>query len=249
MKHKDISLIIVPDIHGRPFWKEIFDYDEEVVFLGDYLDPYISEGIYPWDALDNFTQIIAYAKSHPKVHLLLGNHDLCYSMGRHLCCSRCDNENYDTIRHKFLDEAELFQMAFEHSVNGRRFFISHAGISFRWYEQHRDIFPYSYEETLHADFINGLYQNGCLNGVLGEIGAGRGGNCRYGSMVWADIHEMTDPVQKHCTYTIQIVGHTQVVSGPLNFEQEYNLYDVDSRQCVYIDLEGRLRLLADGKLL
>jgi len=64
---KKADFIIVPDIHGRPFWKEVFDYDAEVVFLGDYLDPYRSEGIYPWDALDNFTQIIAYAKANPKV--------------------------------------------------------------------------------------------------------------------------------------------------------------------------------------
>ncbi|MBQ7489604.1 MAG: hypothetical protein IJT51_03695 [Bacteroidales bacterium] len=64
MKHNPSpTLIIVPDIHGRTFWKKIFDYDSDVVFLGDYLDPYRSEGIYPWDALENFTQIIAYAKA------------------------------------------------------------------------------------------------------------------------------------------------------------------------------------------
>ena len=36
MKHNPSpTLIIVPDIHGRTFWKKIFDYDSEVVFLGD----------------------------------------------------------------------------------------------------------------------------------------------------------------------------------------------------------------------
>lgn len=240
---KKADFIIVPDIHGRPFWKEIFDYDAEVVFLGDYLDPYSSEGLYPWDALDNFTQIIAYAKSNPKVHLLLGNHDLCYSIGRHICNSRCDYENYDTLRGMFRENAELFQLAFDYSVNGKRFFISHAGISFGWYSQHRDIFPYSYEETLRADYINVLYRDGALDGILGEISAERGGRCTYGSMVWADIHEMADPIHKSLTDIIQIVGHTQMASGLLNLEAECHLYDVDARRCVCIDEEGTVREL------
>ena len=240
---KKADFIIVPDIHGRPFWKEIFDYDAEVVFLGDYLDPYSSEGLYPWDALDNFTQIIAYAKSNPKVHLLLGNHDLCYSIGRHICDSRCDYENYDTLRGMFRENAELFQLAFDYSVNGKRFFISHAGISFGWYSQHRDIFPYSYEETLRADYINVLYRDGALDGILGEISAERGGRCTYGSMVWADIHEMADPIHKSLTDIIQIVGHTQMASGLLNLEAECHLYDVDARKCVCIDEEGTAREL------
>lgn len=240
---KKADFIIVPDIHGRPFWKEIFDYDAEVVFLGDYLDPYSSEGLYPWDALDNFTQIIAYAKSNPKVHLLLGNHDLCYSIGRHICNSRCDYENYDTLQGMFRENAELFQLAFDYSVNGKRFFISHAGISFGWYSQHRDIFPYSYEETLRADYINVLYRDGALDGILGEISAERGGRCTYGSMVWADIHEMADPIHKSLTDIIQIVGHTQMASGLLNLEAECHLYDVDARRCVCIDEEGTVREL------
>ena len=34
-------MIIIPDIHGRDFWKEVTAIeDEEFVFLGDYVDPY-----------------------------------------------------------------------------------------------------------------------------------------------------------------------------------------------------------------
>ena len=178
MKQNNASLIVVPDIHGRPFWKSVFDYDSEVVFLGDYLDPYGSEGIYPWDALDNLIQIIAYAKANPKVHLLLGNHDLCYAKGRHICNSRCDYENYDTLRKLFRENENLFTMAYECTVNGRRFFLSHAGLSFGWYTSHPDIFPYSYEETLRAEHINSLYKDGLLDGILSEIGEGRGGRSR-----------------------------------------------------------------------
>ena len=35
------KLIIIPDIHGRPFWRRaVEEYPgEEFIFLGDYLDP------------------------------------------------------------------------------------------------------------------------------------------------------------------------------------------------------------------
>lgn len=36
-------ILIVPDIHGRKFWKEPcsnVDKYEKIIFLGDYLDPY-----------------------------------------------------------------------------------------------------------------------------------------------------------------------------------------------------------------
>ena len=41
------NILIIPDIHGRTFWKECIkcrEYDE-IIFLGDYLDPYSFEGI------------------------------------------------------------------------------------------------------------------------------------------------------------------------------------------------------------
>ena len=40
--------IIIPDIHGRDFWRWVVAHrkeEETVVFLGDYLDPYEDEWI------------------------------------------------------------------------------------------------------------------------------------------------------------------------------------------------------------
>lgn len=37
MKPNNIKLIIVPDVHGRTFWQDVFKFDAEIVFLGDYL--------------------------------------------------------------------------------------------------------------------------------------------------------------------------------------------------------------------
>ena len=88
-----------------------------------------------------------------------------------------------------------------------------------------------------------MFADGALDGILGEISAERGGRCAYGSMVWADIHEMADPIHKSHTDIIQIVGHTQMASGLLNLEAECHLYDVDARRCVCIDEEGTVREL------
>lgn len=56
------KVLIIPDIHGRTFWKEdvtslLADIDSraiDVVFLGDYVDPYPEEGISDEDAVRNF---------------------------------------------------------------------------------------------------------------------------------------------------------------------------------------------------
>lgn len=73
------KILILPDIHGRPFWKKAVEkYKNEVdkiVFLGDYLDPYVWEGITRKNAIRNFEEIIDYKiNNKDKVVLLLGNH-------------------------------------------------------------------------------------------------------------------------------------------------------------------------------
>lgn len=246
MKPENIKLIIVPDIHGRTFWEDVFKFDTEIVFLGDYLDPYPYEEIYPWDALDNFTHILTFAQKNPKVHLLLGNHDLAYAIGPHICRNRMDNVNYEVLRKMFLDHTDLFSMAYGCHINGKNFFISHAGITPGWYEQHLKIFNGSFSDTLNADYINQLYRDGLLNGTLGEISANRGGWARCGSIVWADIHEHMDNQWSHKTDIIQIVGHTQRAVAPLRIKQDYLVYDVDIRQCVYLDTQGNLCSLKTG---
>ena len=42
------TMIIIPDVHGRTFWRQaVNEYlgKEHILFLGDYLDPYAYEGI------------------------------------------------------------------------------------------------------------------------------------------------------------------------------------------------------------
>ena len=53
---------IIPDVHGRTFWRSAVESAPEgtrFVFLGDYLDPYPWEEIYPEDATVMLAEIIA----------------------------------------------------------------------------------------------------------------------------------------------------------------------------------------------
>ena len=76
-----MKILVLPDTHGRQFWRKpcenVEQYDR-VIFLGDYLDPYDFEGISVEDAIDNFKDILLMAKDNDKVVMLLGNHDMPY---------------------------------------------------------------------------------------------------------------------------------------------------------------------------
>lgn len=62
------KIIIIPDLHGREFWRGAandMDVDTQVVFLGDYLDPYEDDWIYWSDAFQGFKDAIAFKEAHP----------------------------------------------------------------------------------------------------------------------------------------------------------------------------------------
>lgn len=74
------KILIIPDVHGRTFWRvaeEVINEMDKVVFLGDYLDPYPEENITPDDALNEFCKILEFKNKYPeKVVLLIGNHKI-----------------------------------------------------------------------------------------------------------------------------------------------------------------------------
>lgn len=83
-------MIVIPDVHGRTFWKDAVKgrENEEIIFLGDYVDPYVREGSKPEDGLTALQEVIEFKKQHPlSVTLLLGNHDLGYIIP-HFCMCR-----------------------------------------------------------------------------------------------------------------------------------------------------------------
>ena len=247
MKPNNIKLIIVPDVHGRTIWQDVFKFDAEIVFLGDYLDPFLYEEIFPWDALDNFTHILTFAKKNPNVHLLLGNHDLAYVKGQHVCKNRIDKVNYDEIHKLFVNHKNLFSLAYDCTINGKTFFLSHAGITIGWYKQHLNIFGRSFSETLNAEYINQLFSEGMLDRALNNVSHYRNGPDKCGSIVWAGFYEHAEVDSEHNTDVIQIVGHSQLIESPLLIKRNYLIYDVDIRQCVYLDTQGDLCCLKTGE--
>ena len=74
------KLIIIPDVHGRDFWKTIKQVkDTQIVFLGDYLDPYTGmENITPEQSIDNFQEILDFADSNKDMVTLLYGYAICF---------------------------------------------------------------------------------------------------------------------------------------------------------------------------
>ena len=135
---KNIHTLLIPDIHGRIFWKEAIEYYSKekypnlvIVFLGDYVDPYDFEGITRKDAIDNFKEIIKLAKEDNRVHLLIGNHDMHYWYDASYK-SRVDHKNYDKIKDLFLKNFTLFNIAYEETINNKKYLYTHAGVSSFW---------------------------------------------------------------------------------------------------------------------
>jgi len=239
------KLIIVPDVHGRTFWKDIMGYkDTPVVFLGDYLDPYPRENIGKRQAIDNFLEILDYSKQNDNVTLLLGNHDMEYSIGTHICDCRRDVRNYKTIRNLFLDNSNMFTLAVDFEAGGKKFFISHAGITQRWYEENKEVFGVdSYNDVLNANLINKLFFEGKLDDILGQVSLYRGGWNDCGSIVWADFREHIYVKPMDYNGTIQIVGHTMLIGNPVDVTRDYEVCCVDSKKCVYLDENGIVEIL------
>ena len=217
------QLLIIPDVHGRTFWRDkvydIIENDEEthIVFLGDYLDPYTYEGIFPQDAIPIFKEIIDLKKRCPKqITLLLGNHD-CGYIWSNVCSCRRDKKNYNEISKLFNDNLNLFDLAYKEG----RYLFTHAGVHKRWFDlvfgENSEYYPNIdtwLNNWLHVDqgnIADCLEMYSCFRGYVDSW---------YGSCVWADVREWSWDVQnqsernKELGY-FQIFGHTQLELDPI----------------------------------
>lgn len=238
-------MIIIPDIHGRNFWKEAVAGREEdiIVFLGDYLDPYPHD--FPdktadeiWEQTwNNFNDIIEFKKKHPSnVVLLLGNHDLHYIYPKMDDSSRYDYERAAQIKEKFNENKDIFLLAYERMINGKRFIFSHAGIHKLWTA---DWFGSSVTDKNVVDYMNNgfLTNDPSLPRALDQYSTYRGGWESYGSMVWADVREWwSEKPHSNSFGDVQVFGHTQLDDKPINFWNTY--YDLDVRRGFLINENG-----------
>lgn len=217
-------MIIIPDIHGRSFWREAVlkkQPGEKIVFLGDYLDPYsgeidhyTGEPITKDSALDNFKSILDLAFSSKDITLLIGNHDASYFLG----CPECrqDRKNKSEISKLFKDNIGLFKLGY--NLRNYNTLLVHAGITDKFLVCCSDMgkeLDYNSSEGYFdcVDYLNDLLSNyndeqsyNILSALLSNIGLDRGGYNITGSPIWADFYSIK---KNREDAPKQIVGHTQ----------------------------------------
>lgn len=231
-------IIIIPDVHGRDFWRWTVAHRKEedsVIFLGDYLDPYEDEWIYWNDAYKGLLDIIALKREKPeKVVLLLGNHDLHY-LFPNLRGSRYNEYQAEKIRKTFMDNMDCFQMAAECEIDGKRYLFTHAGVNKVWAEKHADLF--APVEKITAETFNRLMFTDEFVEALGDISMFRWGGDKAGSMVWADVEEF-EWREARLPNVIQVFGHTLQDNGPKVIDN--SIYCLDCRREFLLDASGKV---------
>ena len=257
---KQMKYLIVPDVHGRDFWKTpvmeaLSSPEVKVVFLGDYLDPYA----YEWEdrgadfdyykhALDNFKEILSIKEQYPqRVTLLIGNHDCGYAIGDDICSCRMDRVHRHQIEELFMDNRNLFQLAEECTLGSRHIVFSHAGILKGWADRVWGEEDLAKENFNVVDQLNNAWlvsHYGILD-ALGHYDGYRGYfGSKYGSPVWSDIRSWVSVTPEE-TFGFNICGHTQC-EAPVVLDQ---IADLDCRKCFYLDDQGQIYDYDSGEVL
>ena len=226
------EVLIVPDIHGRNFWEPALDYQGEVIFLGDYTDPYPHEGFTEEDAYQSLLKIIDFKRQHPdRVTLLIGNHELHY-YNPEFQSSRFSVAYFEKY-HELLTSKknkDLFQICKQKD----NYLFIHAGITKGWCELHRAKLQ-KHGNTLEKQ-LNGLFRRNMK--VFFEVSKMRCGADPYGSPLWADIEEHYLEEEHFDNDIIQIIGHTQLQGNePFEFK---NIRLLDNRQ-LYILKDNEIK--------
>jgi hypothetical protein len=216
------KILIVPDVHGRTFWHratELVDKVDQIVFLGDYLDPYPHEGISFDEAFEEFNEILEFKKEYPDlVTLLVGNHDMHYIINEFMNCSRRNIEMQGQLHDLYNSNLELFKLI--HTEDDWMF--SHAGVYKNWMEK----YEFTLDDLNLQNFLNSQWP------ALEDLSWYRGGNNSVGSCIWADIRESVNygliPNYK------QVVGHTQLNEKPYISDK---ISCLDVRRCFILDTE------------
>ena len=263
----NIHTLIIPDVHGRIFWKEAinkFPKDEYkdlvIVFLGDYLDPYEFEGVTKQNAIDNFKEILDIAKSDERIHLLFGNHDMHYWYDAPYKC-RVDSKNYKKIQDMFLKNFTMFNVAYEETINNEKYLYTHAGVSKPWLDHLRFIGDLSLkthigkleesqipfcemlkEMTPDAEKLNKLKLNFQGQANLWMCSYIRGGDSNCGSCIWEDLSEWAYGGME-IEGIWQIFGHSRWSKS--NPDEAYINYD---RKFACVDTASAWIILNDGTI-
>ena len=221
------EILVVPDIHGRNFWEPALDYKGEIIFLGDYTDPYPAENFSDEDAYQGLLKIVKFKQENPdRVTLLIGNHEMHYYNDM-LSAGRFSRKYATQFKEILMGEETkgLFQMCKQID----KYLFIHAGITKGWYDLHFKEFKdlgSTLEEQLTRLFFEKMY-------VYYEASMSyRGGLDDFGSPLWADFHEFRDEPEPFDPNIIQIIGHTQLIGPDPIIEKNFCL--LDTRQLYFL---------------
>ena len=137
-------IMVVPDVHGRVFWKEpvkkYIDAVDRVIFLGDYLDSYEDEDGLTDDIFENMMEIIKLKQDNMDKVVLLKD-DQHYASERFEKMAggtRMDHLNWNKYHLTFNYFKDLFQIAHLETVNEQPYVFSHAGLTLYWLKKVND---------------------------------------------------------------------------------------------------------------
>lgn len=265
------NVLIVPDVHGRVFWREPLERfsddisagNMDVVFLGDYLDPYPDEvendeAMNYVAATRQLKDIIKIARRHPQnVHLLIGNHDFHYMNDEYSRCfyrkCRYSQSNAESIKKVLRGNADVFRMAWDCMIRDTLFLFTHAGVLKSWVDMALE------DNTIrrpNADLLNNMLDTGDVL-PFASVGASRGDRFNFPpSPLWADYDDHVwawkyeeyperkqQRVYKDAIY--QVFAHSLYSPGDVYESRDrYVVNDrfamLDARKCFILNKDGEI---------
>lgn len=213
-KNGEDSVLIMPDVHGRDFWREGIKKrkpGELIIWLGDYTDPYPHEHI----THDKIPALLSELIETPNSIFLLGNHDLSYIYPKFSPAVRkdWDWDRKEWLGQFFEDHHDNFSLT--HTLareDGNHVIFSHAGLLKDLY--HRwNLKKYSPSQA--ASLFNEWWEkrDPTLTTELFKVGWKRGGCYKVGSLVWADVREHIARRHYFWSHDYQVFGHTILKEG------------------------------------
>ena len=231
--------LVIPDSHGRKFWRQAIanniEQVDKVIFLGDYLDPYpeeikenpelmeCSDFYDSYNLLNMLNDIIGLKKNEPDKYILLtGNHTDSYIWSNFKAATRTDYKNWEKYHKFFSQNLEYFNLVY---TSGTTIF-SHAGISKGWADKVWETLKFPENEMSSIMEIAICLEDTPLSKFseyylrrISDISHYRYGDMFYGSCEWADLREHVDiqnskdkVIPKGEDGIYQVFGHTQLKS-------------------------------------
>ncbi len=216
------NILVIPDIHGRTFWKEPIAHKDEfdhIVFLGDYFDPYPAEHIDQLNAIDNFKELIeSFTEDEidSKVEFLLGNHDAHYLYDIPEASRIAKNPTIVkeiTSLLTYLKDVNQLEINTWITIKNTTYLFTHAGINKDWVDRNPESCDVDFPGILCRNFNNtpiaiDITPDEYIDWKsIGKVGITRGG-IYTGGPLWCDIREFISQPKFSPYY--QIFGHTQL---------------------------------------